>query len=303
MRALRVSTFPNAKALPLWVCRAAGIAGAAGLAIELHETGSSQEQRDALAAGDVQIVQAAVDNAVEMIASGSDVVIFMGGEGGMNDLVAQASIRSIEELRGKCLAVDSPHTAYALLARELLSRYGLQFGTDYEFRAIGNGSRRLEAMTSDPTLAAAILNPPFTAIAVSRGMHVLADVDALAGPYQAGGGFALRSWLASHQDVAVDYVRCYRQALAWIRSNRDAASRMLVEHLSIEPGIAVATWEKLCDPAGGFQPDARLDLAGVENLLRIRAATDPRASSLSVARVVDETIYDQASMIIGGKPT
>lgn len=294
MRPLKVSLFPNAKALPLWACVEADLARRHGLALELHETGSSEEQRQALAAGRVQIVQSAVDNAVEMIASGVDVVIFMGGEGGMNDLVAQPAVRSISDLKGMTLAVDSPHTAYALLVRDLLAEQGLVLGRDYAFRAVGNGGRRLKALLQDPTLAAAILNPPFTSIALDKGLHVLASMDEVAGPYQAGGGFALRGWLNDNRDVVIGYMRSYLDGLSWMRSNRPASIDMLASRLDIPRSIATATLHKLCNPASGFEPNAKFSHEGFANVLRIRARANDGVPPIASERCFDETLYNIA---------
>jgi ABC-type nitrate/sulfonate/bicarbonate transport system substrate-binding protein len=295
MRPLTVSLFPNAKALPLWACVEAGIAAEHGLDLTLHETGSSAEQRDALASGRVHIVQAAVDNAVEMKEAGVDVVIFMGGEGGMNDLIAQPTIGTIRDLAGKRLAVDSPHTAYALLARDLLARHGLQLGEDYTFHPVGNGGRRLKAMTADPSLAAAVLNPPFTAMAVAAGMHVLASMDEPAGPYQAGGGFALRAWLEANADLAVDYIRTYLSGLAWMHGNPVKAVDLLCRRLSLSREIATATYGKLCDPVSGFEPAAKLNHEGLANVLRIRARANGVQPAFALDDYMDERAYVNAT--------
>src|SRR5687767_10435633 len=194
MRRVIVSTFPNAKALPLWAGVEHNLFAEHGLDLILHETGSSKEQRTLLATGELNIVQAAVDNALAMIKSGHDVIIFMGGEGGMNDFIVPASIQSFSDLKGRTLAVDSPDTAYALLARKVLAQHGLAFGKDYQMRAVGNGAKRLRALKDDSGLAGAILNPPFSAEALLSGMRSLGSLDNLIGPYQAGGAFALRAW-------------------------------------------------------------------------------------------------------------
>ena len=73
---LRVNTFPNAKALPVYVGIAKGVFAKYGLAVEQENTESSQSQRDGLVAGKFQIAHAALDNAVAMIeVSNKDVVI------------------------------------------------------------------------------------------------------------------------------------------------------------------------------------------------------------------------------------
>src|ERR1700722_105013 len=84
--AIRVSTFPNAKALPVYVGIARGFFAKYGLTVEVEHTESSQSQRAGLAAGRFQIAQAALDNAVAMIeVAKHDVVIVSGGDSGMNE--------------------------------------------------------------------------------------------------------------------------------------------------------------------------------------------------------------------------
>ena len=155
-----VSAFPNAKALPLWAGEELGVFAHFGLALSLDLTPGSDAQREKLVDGRIQIAQAAVDNGLQLIVEGEDVLIAMGGESGMNDLIVQADVASFEGFRGRGLVVDAPNTAYALLARKLLSGAGLTAGEDYEIRPIGNASKRLKAMLEDPTNAGAVMNPP-----------------------------------------------------------------------------------------------------------------------------------------------
>ena len=62
------------------------------------------------------------------------------------------------DIRGRTLLVDAPDTAYALLARKLLARHGLQEGTDYKVKAEGRGGLRYQALLDNEEYAAAVLN-------------------------------------------------------------------------------------------------------------------------------------------------
>ena len=64
---IRVNSFPNAKALPLHAGIAKGIFARRGLALRLSFTENSTRQREGLAAGEFDLVHAAVDNAVAMV--------------------------------------------------------------------------------------------------------------------------------------------------------------------------------------------------------------------------------------------
>ena len=231
MKRIVVSTFPNAKALPLWVAVAEGFFLARGLEVDIHETESSKVQRDLLASGGIHVAQAAVDNALSMITAGLDVVIVMGGENGMNDFIVQSDIASFEDLRGKTLVVDSPDTAYALLARKMLAQHGLTYEVDYKVNPVGNSGRRLAAMIASRDNAAGVLNPPFTAQAKAHGMKSLGRLVDHLGAYQAGGAFVLRPWAEANGDLLESYIAGYVEALRWLREDRNAAtiSRMLRE--------------------------------------------------------------------------
>jgi ABC-type nitrate/sulfonate/bicarbonate transport system substrate-binding protein len=294
---LVVSTFPNAKALPLWAGAAQGIFAARQLDLVIHETGSSREQRGLLASGEIHIVQAAIDNALAMIKAGNDVVILMGGEGGMNDLVVQNDIGSIKDLAGRTLAVDSPDTAYALLLRKVLAANGLEKDKDYQLSAIGNGSKRLRALLQDATFSGAILNPPFSAEALLSGMRSLGRLDDLVGPYQAGGAFALRAFAENSGDAIEAYIQGYIASLDWLRNplNAGACECLLQEKLSISSDVAHATYLQLCDPVSGFAPQARLNWTGFRAMLDVRAATEGRDAQFEATDAyVDESHYERA---------
>ncbi|MDF2114385.1 ABC transporter substrate-binding protein [Roseiarcaceae bacterium H3SJ34-1] len=297
MSRLVVSIFPNAKALPLWAGAAQGLFAARQLDLVIHETGSSREQRGLLASGEIHIVQAAIDNALAMIKAGHDVVILMGGEGGMNDLIVQADIGSLKHLAGRTLAVDSPDTAYALLLRKVLAANGLEKDKGYQLQAIGNGSKRLRALLKDKTLAGTILNPPFSAEALLSGMRSLGRLDDLVGPYQAGGAFALRSFAEKSGAAVEAYIQGYVASLDWLRNpqNADACERLLQEKLSISSEVARATYLQLCDPVSGFAPQARLNWTGIRAMLDVRAATEGRDAQIeATGAYVDESYYQRA---------
>ena len=301
MNRIVVSTFPNAKALPLWIAAAEGFFLVRGLDVEIHETESSKVQRDALAAGQIQIAQAAVDNALSMITAGLGVIIVMGGESGMNDFIVQPDIKGFDDLRGRTLVVDSPDTAYALLARKMLAQRGLVYQVDYQLKPVGNASRRLKAMLESRDNAGGVLNPPFSAEAQLRGLRSLGRLVDHLGPYQAGGAFVLRAWAEAHRSELQAYICGYVEALRWLREDRNAATveQMLAERLDLTPEIAAATRRELLEPAFGFAIDARLDRAGFDNVLATRAETEGEDPLLSdISTFVDESYYEAAMSAI-----
>jgi len=301
---IRVNTFPNAKALPVYAGLANGLFSKYGLAVELENTASSQSQRDGLAAGRFQIAHAALDNAVAMIeVAKRDVVIVSGGDSGMNEFFVQAGISSFADLRGKTIVVDAPDTAYALQAKKLLLQHGLREGADYTVKQVGAVIFRYKAMIEDKTNAAGILNLPFTVEAGERGLKSLGGLVDLLGPYQAAGAFVMRAWAQDNGDALVRYLAAYVEALRWIRdrSNRAAAVDLLIEKLKLDRRIAERTYDLLAVPASGFTPDARFDVEGFRNMLALRAEIErkPETAAAPPERYVDLHYYDEAMKLVG----
>ena len=300
---IRVNTFPNAKALPVYVGIARGFFARYGLSVEVEHTESSQSQRDGLAAGRFQIAQAALDNAVAMIeVARRDVVIVSGGDSGMNEFFVQPGIASFADLRGKTIVVDAPDTAYALQAKKLLLRNGLKEGSDYTVKQVGAVVFRYKAMIEDKSNAGGILNLPFTVEAAEKGLTSLGRLVDLLGPYQAAGAFVMRPWARDHGPELEKYLAGYVTSLRWIRdtANRAAAVELLVDKLKLQRNIAERTYDLLIDPVSGFTPDAKFDVEGFRNMLALRAEIERKADTEAVApeRYVDLHYYDRGMKFV-----
>ena len=294
---LVVSTFPNAKALPLWIATEIGIFERFGLEVSIDETESSKLQRAKLISGEIHVAQAAVDNGLALIKGGYDAIIVMGGESGMNDFIVQADIQNFAGMRGRILAVDSPDTAYALQARRLLAKAGLICGEDYEIQAVGNAGLRLKAMLRDIRFGGAVLNPPFSSEAQLRGMRSLGGMVELLGPYQAGGTFLMRAWARDHSAALVAYLKSYVTALRWLTDfdHRGRGIDILRRHLNLSEIIAGKAFDQLTDPAFGFTPDAKINLVGIANMLSTRAETEGSDGvSLDPKQFLELSYYQRA---------
>jgi ABC-type nitrate/sulfonate/bicarbonate transport system substrate-binding protein len=297
---LHVNTFPNARALPFYVGRDHGFFARRGLNVDLQFTKSSRSQRDALANGSVDIVQAAVDNAVAMIdVAHVDVVIVGGGDSGTNEFYVQDDVKDFSDIRGRAVVVDAVNTAYALQAKKILRQHGLQAGTDYTLNPVGNGARRLQALFDNKKNAGAILNLPFSLQAAQRGMHSLGRTTDMLGPYQAGGTFVRRAWARDHAADLERYLAAYIEALRWSfdPKNRAAATAILVKNFKLPQDMAEKTLALMAEPGFGFAPDAKFDLVGFKNVLALRAEVEGGAPA-DPARYIDLSYYDRAMQLV-----
>jgi ABC-type nitrate/sulfonate/bicarbonate transport system substrate-binding protein len=300
---IRVNTFPNAKALPVYVGIAKGVFAKYGLAVEQENAESSQSQRDGLVAGKFQIAHAALDNAVAMIeVAKKDVVIVSGGDSGMNEFFVQPDIASFADLKGRTIVVDAPDTAYALQAKKLLLQHGLKEGIDYKVKQVGAVPFRYKAMIEDKANAGGILNLPFTVEASERGLKSLGGMVDLLGPYQAAGAFVMRSWARDNGGALDRYLAAYVESVRFIRDrhNRTEAVDLLIDKLKLDRKIAERTYDLLVVPATGFTPDAKFDIEGFRNVLALRAEIErkPETEAAPPERYVDLGYYERALKLI-----
>jgi ABC-type nitrate/sulfonate/bicarbonate transport system substrate-binding protein len=255
------------------VAEAQGFFAKYAVAVETDNSSSSDELRSKLAAGKGDVAYAAVDNAVAMVElAKADVIIVAGGEGSQNELIAQGGIKSVKDLRGKTLIVDAPNTAYALQMKKILLLNGLT-PTDYEIKPHGVTPMRLTAMREHKEFAGSMLGPPASILAKRSGLVSLGSVQNLIGPYQAAGSWAQRKWAQEHRDSLVAYLAAFIEAQRWLLEprNRDQVIALFMKESHLPADVAAEAYILSMTRPGGYQKDARLDLEGFANVLKLRA--------------------------------
>ncbi len=270
---VRVNVFPGLSNLALYAGLSKGFFSKRGLAVQVQFTPNSQEQRDGLAKGYFEIAHAAVDNALAMVEVAKvDVIMIMGGDSSLNSLIVQPEIQSIADLRGKTVIVDAPNTAYALLLYKILKLNGLQKG-DYNVKVVGGTGLRLDAMRRDKSLAASMMNPPFSMLADKEGFRNLGLAVKTIGPYQGPGAFVLRAWAQANPEALVRYIQGFVEGQRWALNpvNKVEAVVLLADRLKLPLEVAAKSYEAAADPVGGFAKDARFDIEGFKNTLKLRA--------------------------------
>jgi ABC-type nitrate/sulfonate/bicarbonate transport system substrate-binding protein len=271
---VRVNVFPGVQNLPLFAGLAKGFFAKHGLEVELQFTPNSQTQRDGLSQGLFEIAHAAVDNAVAMVEmAGAQVVIVLGGDSSMNELLVQPYIGSIADLREKTVIVDALNTAYALQLKKIFLMHGLKADRDYTVVPVGGTDKRFEAMLKNRDYAASMLFPPYSILAKREGLRSLGLAVDLLGPYQGTGAFVLRKCAEGHVDTVVRYIQAYVESLRWglDETNGKDAVDLLASQMELPLDIAKKSYERLTDPATGLTPDARFDMDGFKNVLALRA--------------------------------
>jgi ABC-type nitrate/sulfonate/bicarbonate transport system substrate-binding protein len=295
---LRVICLPN-RPLAIAVGEQRDLFVKNGMDVQTEVAPNSDALRTDLANGKFDLAHAAVDNAVSMVEDGAaDIIIVMGGEGSTNELIAQPGIRSIPELRGHILVVDAPNTAYALQLKKILLLNGLMAGNDYEIKPIGSTPQRLAAMREHKEYAASILGPPASLIAKHDGFVSLAKTQKAIGAYQGIGAFVRRSWALDNRDLLTRYLAAYVEAQRWILdpANKEQVIALLIKELKLSRPVADETYAVEIVGHSGYEPDARFDLPGFRNVLKLRAEVEGQwgGTPPSPRKYYDFSFYQRA---------
>ena len=223
---LTVIVFPGVQNLPMFAAQAKGFYAKRALDVDIKFTPNSDELRNGLAEGRYQIAHSAIDNAFALKdKANADIAVVLGGDNSFNHLVVQPDINSLADIKGKTVVVDAINTAYAFQLYEMLRQKGLKKG-DYEVKSVGGTGFRLEAMTKDKAMVAAMLNPPFSVRAEKAGLKDMGTAAAALGAYQGTSAFVLRSWGAANADTLVKYLQAYVEGRRWSsRSEKQNRSR------------------------------------------------------------------------------
>ena len=267
---LTVIVFPGVQNLPMFAAQAKGFYAKRGLNVDLKFTPNSDELRNGLAEGRYQIAHSAIDNAFALKdKANADIAVVLGGDNSFNHLMVQPDIKSLADIKGKTVVVDAVNTAYAFQLYEMLRQKGLNKG-DYEIKSAGGTNARLEAMTNDKAMVAAMMNPPFSVRGEKAGLKDMGTAAAALGAYQGTSAFVLRDWGKANSDSLVKYIEAYIEGRRWSfdPQNRAEAIALLAERLKLAPDIASLAYDST---KNDFSRDGAIDMDGVKNVLKLRA--------------------------------
>jgi ABC-type nitrate/sulfonate/bicarbonate transport system substrate-binding protein len=292
---LAVIVFPGIPNLPIFAAQAKGFFAKRGLDVDVKFTPNSEELRKGLAEGRYQIAHSAVDNAFAMKDKANvDIAVVSGGDNSFNHLIVQPEIKSLADVKGKTVLVDAINTAYAFQLYEMLRQSGLSKG-DYQINPIGGTPMRLEGMLKDKGNVAAMMNPPFSLNAQKAGLKSMGTAAAALGAYQGTSAFVLRAWGQANTDTLVKYLESYIEGVRWALDtrNKPEAVALMIERLKLSADVAGQLYDIASDPKDGYDRDAELNMAGVKNVLRLRAQFEG-GEPAAPEKYIDLSYYQKA---------
>src|ERR1044071_2622653 len=274
-----------------WLAKDAKIFEKHGLNVDVVLIESGVTTVQALTAGETQIAMGGGTVAVSSNLAGSDIISIASIESRLPyALLAQKEIKSIDQLKGKRLAVSGFGSASDLAARLILQRYGLTPDKDVTLLQTGGTSTRLSAL-SKRSIDCTVLTPEFFNVGKKAGFTILVDPTQYDIPFPQLEVITTRAFLKAQPDLATRYLRAIIEGIHMVKNNPEPSIRTLAKYLKIDDREALEDVYRLYKEIYPQVP--HVSPAAIQTQLTWMAEKDPRAKTAKPEQFIDGSILKE----------
>jgi len=163
--------------------------------------------------------------------------------GSPSALIARPEFKSVPELRGKAVGLNTSGGALESTARLIFKHFGLDPDKEIKFLALGTSERRLSAMKQGLT-AATMGSPPLDFLGKKMGFVVLARAHELFS-YPTSGVVASVKKIKEKPDEIKRVIKAGIKANRYIRQNREGTIESMTEWTKADKEMATAGYESV----------------------------------------------------------
>ncbi len=274
---------------PAWLAQDLGLFAQEGLAVEMSLIGAT-EAAQALVAGDLQLIVAGANSAIEPALAGADTVLLGSFMSTLEQtLVTLPTITRPEQLRGAKIGVAGARGAVATGVRLQVRALGLDPQRDITIVPLGQASNRLAGMAAG-VIEGAALTAPATLEARRAGYFFWDDVpgvDPVA--FVSTAPITRRRLVAEQRDTYRRALRALALATAIQKTDRARTFPVLSKYLEIDDPDALEETFTLF--ATRLTPALRPNPRGLETVLEF--ADHPDARSARPEQFMDLSLLDE----------
>jgi len=211
-------------------------------------------------------------------------------------IIARPEFKSVPELRGKSIGLNTYGGALESIARLIFKHFGLHPDKDAKFLATGTVDSRFAAMKQGLT-AATLGSPPIDFLGRKLGFVVLARAHELFS-FPASGLVASMRKIKEKPDEVKRVIKAGIKANRYIQQNREATIQVMTAWLKIDKEIAAVTYDSVVKAYNddGSVPESGLRL-GIEEAKRVGKVE----RDIPFTEVADLTMLREAQRELGIK--
>lgn len=227
----------------VWLATKKGFFEEAGLDVQPVLLRGTPIAVQALVGESLYVAIGSADAMVSAAVGGADLVSVAGVINGLTQaIVAGKKYKSIKELRGTTIGVQSLASGATTTLKRIFKTNGLEYPADYKLLAVGGGNFNLAALTSGQ-VAAAFLVVPLVYAAEQQGFNVLGYYKDYFPHYQLTVMSVKRGWAERNRPQMVNFLKGALRANRWLFANKEAAVDFLAKEIQIAPELARKGWE------------------------------------------------------------
>ena len=211
-------------------------------------------------------------------------------------LIARPEFKSVPELRGKTIGLNTYGGALESIARLMFKHFGLDPDKDAKFLPTGTLDSRFAAMKQNLT-AATLGSPPIDFLGKKLGFVVLARAHELFS-FPASGLVASTRKIKEKPDEVKRVIKAGIKANRYIQQNREGTIQVMTAWLKIDKEIAAVTYDSVVK---AYNDDGSIPESGLRLSIEEAKRVGKVEREISFTEVADLTILRDAQRELGLK--
>ena len=211
-------------------------------------------------------------------------------------LIARPEYKSVPDLRGKTIGLNTYGGALESIARLMFKHFGLDPDKDAKFLPTGTIDSRFAAMKQNLT-AATLGSPPVDFLGKKLGFIVIARAHELFS-FPASGLVASVRKIKEKPDEAKRVIKAGIKANRYIQQNREATIQIMIAWLKIDKEIAAVTYDSVVK---SYNDDGSIPESGLRLSIEEAKRVGKVDREILITEVADLTILREAQRELGSK--
>jgi NitT/TauT family transport system substrate-binding protein len=276
----------------IWVAHDAGFFAKEGLDNQIIFIGSATQLAQVLVAGDVDIASLGGGPVMAASLSGADLKVIGNN---VNKLIfsihAKPEIKSLEDLRGKRIAVSRFGSSADVAARAALRKFNMDPGKDVNLMQLGTMSNMFGALKSG-AVEASVVSPPTQFLSEKMGFKEIVNITEMDLAYPNPSLAVSGDFIRKKPDLIDRFMRAYARGMHRAKIDRESTIKTLAKYTTITDTV-------ILNKAYDFYMSKILERApyihmqGMQNALDDVARTVPAAKTAKPEQFVDLRFLDR----------
>lgn len=276
----------------IWVAHDAGLFAKEGLEDQIIFIPSATQLAQVLVAGDVDIASLGGGPVMAASLSGAELKVIGNN---VNKLIfsihAKSEVKSIEDLRGKRIAVSRFGSSADIAARTALRKFNLDPTKDVNLLQLGTMSNMFGALKSG-AVEASVVSPPTQFLSEKMGFKEIVSITemdlAYPNPSMAVAGDLIRK----KPDLIDRFMRAYVRGIHRARNDKESTIKTLAKYTAItDTAILSRSYDFYMSKVLERAP--YINMQGMQNALDDVARTVPAAKNAKPEQFVDLRFLDR----------